>query len=72
MCISFLNFVSTFIEDLLTANMHSNDVLRIAQKPFKPCKAIEFVIDLFKPHLKYKGVSLGYKLVDAKKVVIPE
>ena len=68
MCITFLNFVSTFIEDLLAINMHSatgnfekslaNGFLNLAEKSFSPRDAIKFVGDLFKPYFKGKNLAL--------------
>ena len=64
MCVCFLNFVASFIEDLLAVNMNSNGVLKLAKQPFSPTQTIIFVIDLFKPHLRYKNISLRYKFVN--------
>ena len=58
MCITFLNFVSTFIEDLLAINMHSNGFLNLAEQSFSPRDAIKFVSDLFKPYFKGKNLAL--------------
>ena len=58
MCVCFLNFTATFIEDLLAVNMHSNGVLSLAKQKFSPQTAIRFVKDLFKPYFKDKKVDL--------------
>ena len=62
---SALNFVSFFIEDLLTGNMLKNGVFNLEEKPFSPTAAIQFVIDLFKPQIMHRNIRLNFNVANS-------
>ena len=61
-CISYLNFVSSFIEDLLAVNAHSSGSLTLAKAPFSPTKTFDFVRNLFKPYIKHKNIEILFEV----------
>mmetsp|Transcript_43765 Transcript_43765/g.58055 ORF Transcript_43765/g.58055 Transcript_43765/m.58055 type:complete len:113 (-) Transcript_43765:1097-1435(-) len=68
MSLSQLNFVATFIEDMLSLSLSKNGQLSLVNQPFNPKQVFMFILSMFRPLMPPTGPKLEFEVVSCEAI----